>query len=158
MSSAVWKRDVMLTLNCPVSEAFPLAGVNRPVFSYRDPSSTARVLAGVLAYDNACHEIAGAATVVVPPHAALSDDDKRAIDLIARLLARQYALDGATFVEMPSRPAGVSSHVNITTGNSNGPVPLFDFLSADATLSRFHAIPMADGGTAYVPKLPSAAA
>eukprot|EP00899_Mesostigma_viride_P025026 jgi/Mesvir1/5708/Mv02452-RA.1 len=153
MSSTAWKRDVMLTLNCPVSEAFPLAGINRPVFSFRAQSSSARVLAGVLAYDNASHEIAGAISVIVPPFAEVSDDDKRAIDLIARVLDGHYAVHGATFVEMPVRPAGVSSHVNITTRSSNGPIPLADFLAADATLSRFHAVPMADGGTAYVPKL-----
>eukprot|EP00899_Mesostigma_viride_P005108 jgi/Mesvir1/14599/Mv05270-RA.1 len=125
--------------------------MNRP-----SAASFVRVLAAVVAHDNARHEIVGGMTVVVPPNAVFSDDDKRAVDVIRRILDGTYALDGATFVDMPAHPARVSNHVNITSGESNGPVPRADFLASDTTMSSFHAIPMADGGTAYAPKTVSA--
>eukprot|EP00899_Mesostigma_viride_P000941 jgi/Mesvir1/10848/Mv06317-RA.1 len=148
-----------VTLNCPIWSAFPQAGIARPAFNWSDMYRSPHTRIGYVTYDNAPPspersyaknaDLAGRRWKVWFqwwPSSAPSEDDKRAADMIAKILVGEYAVDGLTVVapDPPPGSVGPGHYLVLTSGSSNGPaVPLADFQAADSTLSNWQLDPLA---------------
>lgn len=128
------KEEYIVTVNCPVSELFPQAGINRPCFSWNslDTSSYAQIVDNKIEF-------------IVPTNVQVSQDDICALNIIKDIKLNKKE-SNYTLVE---NNTPYKKCIHITSNQSNGPISFADFNNAKTDLNDW-TIEKIDNITKYI--------